>query len=168
MSARSRSELNSTEATRVLRYATMSKICGLSRGSPIPCSTTRSRTGKLGDDGLHALEREIGRRLQCLERPDACLTLRVASVGRLQIERARQPSDDGRTTRGGHGQSAETTVVHALPTFGRSRPPARSQSRDAPLAAGETGSRDPGVGASDQRPATCATATTRTAGAQRG
>jgi len=39
------SELNSTAATRVLRYETMSKIWGLSRGSPMPCSTTRSRAG---------------------------------------------------------------------------------------------------------------------------
>src|SRR3989454_2640311 len=72
------------------------------------------------------------RRLEAPEGAEARLALRIAPIGRLEIERPRQRGDHGRAAGGGHGalsQRAETTVVQALAVFGRSSRFVRSQSR---------------------------------------
>jgi len=76
--------------------------------------------GELFGDLPDMLEAEIGRRLQRLEGADARLAFRVAPIRRLQVQGTGQPAHDGGTGRRSHDQRAETTVVQALPTFGRS------------------------------------------------
>ena len=93
---------------------------GVEQGLPDAVQHDAIKGWELFGDHPDAIERQVGRRLQCLERSDARLAFRIAPVGCFQVQRARQGTHDRRPRWLSHGQSPETTVVQALPTFGRS------------------------------------------------